>query len=191
MDNRNYGNIWQHGFTLSQTDEYHHVEDASIPVLRDPIRDATTSSFLFWDYDPTFRTNIGQTVSGNFAGPHYIVPLSQMSDSSSNFSNLPIRQMITTAAPIYSSSCSCTVKDFTVPLSTRFPSDQSYSLLSFDTPNTLSTLSIPQQTTPRSVPPVAIQKQSVNNYVRFALLQLPMDCILEQKRALHVLHFSG
>lgn len=79
MDNRNCGNIWQHGFTLSQTDEYyHHVENASIPVLLDPIRDATTSSFFFWDYDPTFCTNIGHTVSNNFTGPHCIVPLSQM-----------------------------------------------------------------------------------------------------------------
>lgn len=79
MDNRNCGNIWQRGFTLPQTDEYHHhVESASIPVLRDPIRDATTSSFLFWDYDPTFRTNIGQTVNNNFAGSHCIVPLSHV-----------------------------------------------------------------------------------------------------------------
>lgn len=84
MDNRNCGHIWQRGFTLSQSDEYHHhhyhhpIENASIPVLRDPIRDATTSSFLFWDYDPTFRTNIEQTVSSNFTGPHCIVPLSQI-----------------------------------------------------------------------------------------------------------------
>ncbi|VDO57556.1 unnamed protein product [Onchocerca flexuosa] len=79
MDSWNCGNIWQCGFALPQADEYHHhIEDAPIPVLRDPILDATTSSFLFWDYDPAFRTNISQTASGNFTGPHCIVPLSQM-----------------------------------------------------------------------------------------------------------------
>ncbi|EFO15518.2 hypothetical protein LOAG_12992 [Loa loa] len=159
MDNRNCGNIWQHGFTSSHTDEYHHhIENSSIPVLRDPMRDATTSSFLFWDYDPTFCTNIGQTVNSNFTGPHCFVPLSQIPDSSSSFSSLPVRQMIkTAAAPIYSSSHHpCTVKDFTVPLSTRFSSEQSYSLLAFDTSNP----SISQQTAPRILPPVATRKTS-------------------------------
>ncbi|VIO89376.1 nuclear hormone receptor family member odr-7, putative [Brugia malayi] len=160
MDNKNCGNIWQHGFTLSQHDEYHyHVESAPIPVLRDPIRDATTSSFLFWDYDPTFCTNIGQTVSNNFTAPHCIVPLSPIPDSSSSFTTLPVRQMIKTATtPIYSSSHPYTVKDFSVPLPTRFSSEQSYPLLSFDTSNTLSTPSIPQQSAPRTISSVITKK---------------------------------
>ncbi|VDK78375.1 unnamed protein product [Litomosoides sigmodontis] len=167
MDNRNCGHIWQRGFTLPQSDDYHHhhhIESASIPVLRDPIRDATTSSFLFWDYDPAFRTNIEQTVSSNFTGPHCIVPLSQIPvlylvrDSRGSLTSLPVRQMITTAAPIYSSSHSCAVKDFAKPLSARLPAEQSYSLLSFETSNAIPTSSIPQQSAPQPIPPAAVRK---------------------------------
>ncbi|CAG9533693.1 unnamed protein product [Cercopithifilaria johnstoni] len=178
MDNRNCGNVWQRGFALSQADEYHHhVESASIPVLRDPIRDATTSSFLFWDYDPTFRTNIGQTVNSNFGEPHCIVPLAQIPDYSGSFTSLPVRQIITTPAPIYSSSHPCAVKDFTVPLSARFSSEQSYSLLSFDTTNALPTSSISQQSAPQAIPSVTVRKTSIE--------QLCQVCLAASSNGLH------
>ncbi|VBB34740.1 unnamed protein product [Acanthocheilonema viteae] len=179
MDNRNCGNIWQRGFTLSQNDEYHHhIESASIPVVRDPIRDATTSSFLFWDYDPTFCTNIRQTVNSNFTGPHCILPLSQISDSSSTLTSLPVRQMITTAAPICPNSHPCTVKDFTIPLSTRLSSEQqSSSLLPFDTSNALPISSVPQQSTLQTVPPVAIRKTTNE--------QLCQVCLAAASNGLH------
>uniref|UniRef100_A0A915Q176 Nuclear receptor domain-containing protein n=1 Tax=Setaria digitata TaxID=48799 RepID=A0A915Q176_9BILA len=160
MDSRSCGNIWQHGFTLPQANEYHHVEDASIPISRDPIRDATTSSFLFYDYDPAFRANIAQTTAtSNFTGSHYIVPLSHIPDSSSGFAGLPVRQMIATTTPIHSPTYPCSVKDFAIPLPTRLSSEQSCSLFSFDASNSLPACPI-QQPTPRMIPPVTIRKPS-------------------------------